>query len=206
MDDTNLYDILGVSKHATFEEIKAKYKSLAQQHHPDKGGDPEVFKKIKNAYEILSDPANRKKYDTTGNYENVMSIRDEALSQLSRLFFNLLPNINPDVDDLILIMKGECRREKENINQNIHTCKSHMFKLNTIINKTKKKKNSNENIIKMFAQNQLKNCENDLYHFMRQTRIIDDVIEILEDYQYGDIAILIESFLNPTSANTSANT
>jgi DnaJ family protein A protein 2 len=45
----NLYDILGVSKNATFEEIKTKYKSLAQQHHPDKGGDPDLFKKIKHA-------------------------------------------------------------------------------------------------------------------------------------------------------------
>jgi DnaJ family protein A protein 2 len=47
--DTNLYDILGLSKNASFDEIKAKYKSLAQQHHPDKGGNPELFKKI-NGY------------------------------------------------------------------------------------------------------------------------------------------------------------
>ena len=195
----NLYDILGVSKNATFEEIKAKYKSLAQQHHPDKGGDPEIFKEIKNAYEVLSDPVNRKKYDTTGHYEFGTSLRDQALEQLSRLFFNLLSNINPDLDDLILIMKNESRREKENINGNINACNAQMFKLKKIINKIKKKKDDGENLLKMFAENKLKMHQNELQNFVRQIQIVDSVIEILEEYQYGDVSILLESFVNPES-------
>ena len=43
----NPYDELGVSVHATSEEIRQKYKTLAQIHHPDKGGDEETFKRIK---------------------------------------------------------------------------------------------------------------------------------------------------------------
>ena len=195
---TNLYDILGVSKDATFEEIKAKYKSLAQQHHPDKGGDPEVFKRIKNAYEILSDPTNRKRYDTTGQFETKSSIRDSALEQLSRIFFNLIPNINPETDDPILIMKNESRQEKENINNHINGCNNRMDKLKKIINKIKRK-NDGENLLKMFAENQLKAHENELQNYIHQIQIVDAVVKILEEYQYGDIIILIENDINTSS-------
>jgi curved DNA-binding protein CbpA len=197
----NLYDILGVSKTATVEEIKAKYKSLAQQHHPDKGGDPEIFKEIKNAYEVLSDPVNRKKYDTTAHYDLGTRLRHQALEQLSRLFFNLLPNINPDLDDLILIMKNESRKEKQNINNNINACNGYIFRLKKIINKIKKKNDQGENLLKMFAETQLKNHENELQNFIRQIQIVDIVIEILEDYQYGDVTTLIENFMDTSTQN-----
>ena len=199
--NTNLYDILGLSKNATFEEIKSKYKSLAQQHHPDKGGDPELFKQIKNAYDVLSDPLRRKHYDNTGHFENRGSIRDEALERLSQLFFNIVPNINADIDDLILIMKNESRRERENINNNINICNGYISKLKKIINKIKKKKNEGENLLKMFAENQLKIHENELQNFIRQIEVINIVIELLEDYQYGDVATLIENFMNPSNQN-----
>ena len=197
--DINLYDILGLSKNATFEEIKTKYKSLAQQHHPDKGGDPDLFKKIKHAYEILSDAISRKKYDTTGQYEHGPSIRTEALDQLSRLFFNIVPNMNADIDDLVLIMKNESRRERDVVNNNINICNSYIEKLNKIINKIKKKNDSGDNILKMFAESQLKMRQNELQNFMRQIQVLDITIEILEDYQYGEVAILIEAFLNAQS-------
>ena len=44
------FDILGVSPDATLEEVKRAYKKLASKSHPDKGGDPEQFKKILKAY------------------------------------------------------------------------------------------------------------------------------------------------------------
>jgi curved DNA-binding protein CbpA len=193
--NTNLYDILGLSKNATFEEIKSKYKSLAQQHHPDKGGDPELFKQIKHAYEVLIDPISRTKYDTTGQYENTVSIRDEALDQLSNLFFSIIANINADADDLVLIMKNESRARRQNVNHNINICNSYIQKLNKIVNKIKKK-NQGDNILKMFAENQLRIHENELQNFIRQIEVINLMIEMLEDYQYGDVATLIENFMN----------
>lgn len=67
MPSTELYDILKVSPTASQEEIKKAYRILALKHHPDKGGDPEEFKKINSAYVILSDPKKREMYDQTGS-------------------------------------------------------------------------------------------------------------------------------------------
>lgn len=60
------YDILGVSKDASQEEIKKAYRKLAHKHHPDKGGDEEEFKKVNKAYQTLSDKEKRKQYDRFG--------------------------------------------------------------------------------------------------------------------------------------------
>lgn len=57
------YEILGVSKSATPDEIKKAYRKLASQHHPDKGGDVKKFQEIEQAYRILSDPEQRQQYD-----------------------------------------------------------------------------------------------------------------------------------------------
>lgn len=62
-----LYDLLGISKSSSIDDIKKAYKKLAVQHHPDKGGDPEKFKEIANAYQILSDEEQRKRYDMLGD-------------------------------------------------------------------------------------------------------------------------------------------
>jgi molecular chaperone DnaJ len=65
-----LYDVLGLNKTATKEEIKKAYRNLSKQHHPDVGGDEEVFKKISHAYNILSDDDKRKNYDNHGSEKN----------------------------------------------------------------------------------------------------------------------------------------
>lgn len=57
------YKILNVSKNATNDEIKRQYKKMALKHHPDRGGDPEMFKKVSEAYQILSDTKKRSEYD-----------------------------------------------------------------------------------------------------------------------------------------------
>ncbi len=59
----NYYKILGIDEEASKEEIKKAYRKLAHKHHPDKGGDEKEFKKISEAYTLLSKDENRKKYD-----------------------------------------------------------------------------------------------------------------------------------------------
>ncbi|MGE4443507.1 MAG: DnaJ domain-containing protein [Candidatus Altimarinota bacterium] len=67
----NFYDVLGVSKSASADEIKKVYRKLAMQYHPDRNkGNKEAeakFKEINEAYETLSDAQKRKSYDTFGS-------------------------------------------------------------------------------------------------------------------------------------------
>ncbi|MBI5231900.1 MAG: molecular chaperone DnaJ [Coriobacteriales bacterium] len=65
---TNYYDVLGVKKDATVDEIKKAFRRLARKHHPDAGGDEERFKEINEAYEVLSDAEKRTRYDQYGQY------------------------------------------------------------------------------------------------------------------------------------------
>lgn len=60
------YQLLEVPQDASTEDIKQSYRSLVLKYHPDRGGDPEKFKEIKEAYEILVNPEKRKIYDKYG--------------------------------------------------------------------------------------------------------------------------------------------
>ena len=68
------YEILGVSKTASQDDIKKAYRKLAMKYHPDKNPDDKVseekFKAVAEAYSVLGDPDKRKKYDNLGFYYN----------------------------------------------------------------------------------------------------------------------------------------
>src|SRR5256884_9322998 len=70
MEYKDYYKVLGVSKIASAEDIKKAFRKLARKYHPDVNpGDKkseEKFKEINEAYEVLSDVAKRRKYDTLG--------------------------------------------------------------------------------------------------------------------------------------------
>jgi len=74
MNNNDLYEILGLTKTATQEEIKKAYRKLSLELHPDRNNgsaeSTEKFKKISNAYETLGDEENRKRYDMRDNNFN----------------------------------------------------------------------------------------------------------------------------------------
>lgn len=65
---TDYYDILGVSKTASQDEVKKAFRKQAHKLHPDKsGGDEAKFKELNEAYQVISDPEKRKRYDQFGH-------------------------------------------------------------------------------------------------------------------------------------------
>lgn len=82
--DNEYYDLLNVPRTASKEDIKKAYKEIARKCHPDKGGDPEMFKKINEAYGVLSDDNMRSRYDSFGK-------NDMEMPQHFPDFFNMFP-------------------------------------------------------------------------------------------------------------------
>src|SRR5256885_10155466 len=69
-DKRDYYEVLGISRTATAEEIKFAYRSLARKYHPDVSKEPQAdsrFKEINEAYEVLSQEEKRRIYDTYGH-------------------------------------------------------------------------------------------------------------------------------------------
>lgn len=81
--DNEYYELLNLQRTATKEQIKKAYKEIARKNHPDKGGDPERFKKINEAYGVLSDDNLRSRYDRFGKNEMEMPQFPD--------FFNMFP-------------------------------------------------------------------------------------------------------------------
>jgi molecular chaperone DnaJ len=61
------YEILGIGRDASADEVKKAFRRAAIEHHPDRGGDEEKFKEINEAYEVLKDDQKRKRYDQFGH-------------------------------------------------------------------------------------------------------------------------------------------
>lgn len=84
---TDYYKLLNVTKESNQSEIKKAYRKLAVQHHPDKGGDPETFKQVAEAYEILSDHQKKQQYDMLGVTDGNLSMDPmDMFKEFERMF------------------------------------------------------------------------------------------------------------------------
>lgn len=107
----NYYEILGIEKNVTNQEIRKAYKKLVVKCHPDKNIDnkekaEEVFKKVTEAYSVLSDSEKRKRYDLYGITENSDQIN------YMEVFTNFMNNFVENNQDIIYDIKS-CNNMKE---------------------------------------------------------------------------------------------
>ena len=76
----NYYEILKVPDFSSYEIIKQNYKDLMLEYHPDKGGDSEKFKLIRDAYELMKDTNKKKEYDNKLMYFQEIYDRAEEIN------------------------------------------------------------------------------------------------------------------------------
>src|SRR5256884_8609651 len=85
---SDFYDLLGVPRNATDEQIRSAYRKLARQYHPDVSSAPDAsdqFKRITEAYEVLTDPQRRQRYDMFGSTTG--GLGDFGIGDLFETFF-----------------------------------------------------------------------------------------------------------------------
>ena len=188
----NPYIQLDIPVDASLEEIKQRFRTLAHMHHPDKGGDEEVFKSIKLAYEILMDPIRRKQYDLTGDAE-IANIRDEAVTNIVQIILSIIPTFDPDQDDLIEIAKHKTNDMLTRENKQIVDIQREINNFEKVITKLRIKNNS-ENILHNVIVNQIRDQRKNLLQNQQNVQVCTLMLEILKDYEYGSQHLSFDAF------------
>lgn len=147
MNDINtgddLYSVLQINSNASFDTIKQSYKKLSLKYHPDKQINSKLsveeknnqFIKIRNAYEILSDPDKRQKYDRE-KLQNLSSVKKISFDNLSDVIYDL---------------------------KNLLNSKEYTILINILDNKVKQSLLNNTQLDKFFIQINQMNLEDVLY-------------------------------------------
>ena len=113
----NPYQALDLDRSAPQEAIRAAYRKKAREHHPDKGGDVAKFQEIQAAYDTLSDPERKARYDQTGETGTGPTLESQALSTLSTMMTALMdfPQTNvatlPLVDQLRRMLTADIQKQ-----------------------------------------------------------------------------------------------
>jgi curved DNA-binding protein len=112
---TDYYQTLGVSENASPEEIKKAYRSLANKHHPDKGGDQAKFKDISVANDILGDAQKRAEYDQQRRFGAGPQVRftTEGFDPFGSMFGQQFPQGHPFGDIFGQMHRQQGRRNRD---------------------------------------------------------------------------------------------
>lgn len=139
MKDKNLYEILGVKKDAMPGEIRIAYKKLASKYHPDRNDDPKanaIMQSITNAYDILSDPKKRKRYDETGSTDNMPTPLEIAKGMIFQLFKHHFKQRDFEKQNYFKIVKEDIETALEACEDDIASNKKAIKNLKYIMEKS----------------------------------------------------------------------
>jgi len=179
----NYYEVLGVSRNSTPEEIKKAYRRLASAVHPDReGGDPEQMSRINKAYECLMDEHRREEYDRTGGESNPNPIDFRIQQKVMEMFAIVL---NSGASNMIV------ERARQQTHEHLRQTKSLRFgilqekaKCEKLIKKVRVKNNNRQrNIFNMLIDQQLAKMAKDLAHVDDDIILLNGAIEVLENFE-----------------------
>lgn len=101
-----LYETLGVDPAATRDEIQAAYRAKAREHHPDRGGDTETMQRVNRAYGVLADPDRRRRYDETGEGDDIDPFENILMERIARAIASAQPGQN-----VVKVVRAQIQRE-----------------------------------------------------------------------------------------------
>ena len=112
----DLYDELGIERAATQDEVRAAYRRLASELHPDRGGDAERMQRVNDAYKVLSDPSQRARYDRMG-VAGLGPLSTEAESLVMQHAVQFFEQEQPFLPDLVQFVCMHLDGEEQAVRQ-----------------------------------------------------------------------------------------
>lgn len=189
---SDLYEILGVAKDATKEEIKAAYRKLARKYHPDReGGDKERFQELQRAYMTLYDNRARKKYDETGEDGGTIrpTMTQLAYENLAALFTGVLTeNINNIHKlDIMDFMRSQVNSVMAKPEASKKKAEKRVAQLQTVSKKLRRKSKGRRKhppIMENVIAEQIRMTRNEISILKEDIKMYKLMIDLLDDYDY----------------------
>lgn len=178
---SDLYQMLGLAKDATADQIKKAYRRLAQKYHPDREtGDEEKFYQVQVAYDVLSDDDRRKEYDRSGSTKDKSkSSLSSAEQELVQLFVRLLEDQAFEGEFL-----QECRKTvgmaKANLTVEVESQRQQVKRLSK--NRGKVSAKNQDNLFDMVLENLISGKEEMIASLQSKLKDCDEILDILCDY------------------------
>lgn len=204
----NPYEALGVKPKATSTTIKAAYRKLCHEHHPDKGGDPERFREITLAYRVLSDEGRRQKYDRTGTIDNESAMNFQALvnGYLAAVFGQLVSNGKAfdEHHSFIKIMRDNGRNDIRQIAGDERMVTQNLDKLAGLKKRISRKDEAPNVFVGVIDQRvgQLRDAQKKM---QEKGKVVNAALDELEQYDcIEDVVRAIGFFANIGTSNTTS--
>lgn len=188
MMNVNPYQTLGVAASATQQEIKSAFRRAAKEHHPDRGGDANIFDAVTEAYNLLKDPERRAQYDETGQTQtNTRSKGVEALKVLSNVFMRVVEEMPAErvcKDDVAEMMKDIFPSMIQQIKEKQRCLESDKAKWETIRGRLAKKGADFPDVLANVIDGEIRAIESSLREASWQLDVHIRAEELAKDYVY----------------------
>lgn len=180
-----LYELLGVNEDATQDEIRAAYRSMAQRHHPDKGGDRTTFQSIQRAYDVLSDPARRKRYDELGLSGPMPDLREQSLLTIAEFLMGVIDSADVDVDttNILEYVAHKIANTKDNVESNIREERRKLNKRERAMKRLKAKEGK-DGIASQLLHGAIMKQKHKMEEMQLASETLTLAFNILNDYDY----------------------
>lgn len=182
---SNPYETLGVERTAGADEIKQAWRRASSAAHPDReGGSNEQQAAVNAAYEVLSDPARRARFDSTGDVRPAKPANEAAKDALLSILNQILDN--DAVDNVIDEARRHFQSAKSVLGSSIAELSQRRKKLAK--RRAKVKVRAGDNLVHMLIDRKLLSTDAQMEAAKRDIGFADGALKILDDYESAEEA------------------
>lgn len=189
--DENLYDILGIDKDASQDDVRKAYRKKAQENHPDKNpNDKDAGKKfyqVKVAYEVLSDAKRRKKYDNYGDTnEDIPQLRVLAIQEVCAMVLQIVDQVDINKTDVIKLAVANFKKNIEIHEDKIEKSKANIAKRRVALSRIKQKRKGKKSgdFIRNAIEKDILDYESGIESAKETITLAKAAIDVANEYEY----------------------